>query len=255
VSGRDGARPRGSQPAGRKLRILVVESQGLLSARLKAQLEALGHRVVGQPKNAQDAISAALALAPDLILMDVRPPLVGGFELAHTILASKPAPIVLLTGYAAADFARRAAQAGVMAYLVTPVERRQLAAVIEVAMARFGEFEAIRQEVGSVAEAWQTRTVVEQAKRVLMRRLNLPEAAAFGRLQQQTRRAGSTLGHTAQAVLKAELLLFRGPNIAHRLHAAVSAIRRGLTTPPAGGDGDGAAAKSRKAPKSHPLHG
>ncbi len=252
MSGRDGARARGT--AQRKLRVLIVESQGLLSARLKAQLEALGHRVVGQPKNARDAVESALRLTPDLILLDVRPPLVGGFELARSILTSKPAPIVLLTGYAAADFARQAAQAGVMAYLVTPIERQQLAAVIEVALARFGEFEAIRQEVGDPVATWKARTVVEQAKRVLIRRLNVSETAAFGRLQQQSRRAGTTLGDTAAAVLKAEQLLFRGPNIAHRLQAAVSAIRRGLAAPPHGNDG-GVPAKSRKAPKSHPLPG
>lgn len=255
MSGRDGVRGRGAQPSGRRLRVLVVESQGLLSARLKAQLEALGHRVVGQPKAAQDAIASALSLAPDLILMDVRPPLVGAFELAGAILTRKPVPIVLLTGYAGADFARRAAQAGVMAYLVTPVERRQLAAVIDLALARFAEFEAMRQEVGDPANAWKTRTVVEQAKRVLMRRLNLPEAAAFGRLQQQGRRTGTSLGDTATAVLKAEQLLFRGPNIAHRLQAAVSAIRRGLAASPQCNDDGAIAAKSRKTPKSQTLPG
>ena len=121
-----------------ELRILLVEDKWRVAARLKAQLEGLGHQLVGLAKDGREAVDSARRLEPDLIIMEFRLPIIDGIEAARTILAHQPIPIILLTAYAAADFVRRAREVGVMAYLVTPVETRQLRSNIETALARFG---------------------------------------------------------------------------------------------------------------------
>ncbi len=114
-----------------KLRILLVEDKCRLATRLKVQLEGLGHQLVGVAKDGREAVDSAWRLKPDLIIMEFRLPIIDGIEAARTILTHKPIPIILLTAYAAADFVRRAREAGVMAYLVTPVETRQLRSIIK----------------------------------------------------------------------------------------------------------------------------
>lgn len=74
----------------------------------------------GQARDAQNALAAAVTLARDLMLMATRPPRLR----ARAILTARPAPIVLITGYAAGDSVRRATEAGIMAYRATPLVRR-----------------------------------------------------------------------------------------------------------------------------------
>ncbi len=216
----------------RELRILVVEDKWLVAKALKVQLEGLGHRVVGVARDARDAVRSALRLEPELVIANVRLPIIDGIETARTVLAYRPVPIIVLTAYEAADLVGRAREAGAMACLVTPVDRLQLSRVIDEALARFREFEIIRREAIDMKEALETRALVERAKRVLMRRLTLSESEAFRRLQLQSQRAGTTLGKSASTVVRAEELLFKESNLARSLPSLLAAIRRGLKNPP-----------------------
>ncbi|MBI2563037.1 MAG: response regulator [candidate division NC10 bacterium] len=117
----------------RKLRVLIVEDKRLMAAHLNAQLESLGHHVVGLVKDRREAVKSALELQPDLIIMDIRTPGMDGIDTARTIMGHTPIPIIFLTAYAAADFVRQAREAGVMAYLVRRVDKRQLHSTIEMA--------------------------------------------------------------------------------------------------------------------------
>jgi response regulator NasT len=191
----------------RNLKILAVEDEGLVAAALTAHLGTLGHVVVGLAKDGQEAVECASKLGPDLIIMDVRIPIMDGIETSRTILGRKPIPIVLLTAFADESLARRAGEAGVMAYLVKPADRKQLSSTIEVALARFEELDALRREVRDLKGALETRKVVEQAKGVLMNRLKLSEGEAFRRMQQTSRNTRTGLKEVAATILKAEELL------------------------------------------------
>jgi AmiR/NasT family two-component response regulator len=210
------------------LRILLVEDKWRVAGRLKVQLERLGHEVVGLASDGPEAVSCAWRLEPDLVIMESQLHIIDGIETAQTILTHKPIPIILLTAYAAADFVQRAREVGVMAYLVTHGEPPPLGPTIKVALARFEELEAIRQEVGNLKDALKTRTLVEQAKRILMRRQKLSEAQAFRNMQRQSRRIGTSLGESASMILRVEELLFKDVNVVRTLQSTLSAIHRGL---------------------------
>src|SRR5437867_11116016 len=115
------------------LRVLVVEPKYLLAARLKHQLESLGHRVLALAKDGPEAVAAAHQLHPNLVLMERALAGIDGIDAARAIVSDEPVPVILLTGYAGAEFVRQAREAGVVAYL-TSVDRRQLNSAIEVAL-------------------------------------------------------------------------------------------------------------------------
>jgi len=194
--------------------------------RLTAELESIGHRVVGLATNRQEAVAQARNLQPDLILVSTQVPDRG--LTARAILAHRLMPIVIIAAYTPADLVQRTREAGVMACVATPANRRQLASIIDVAQDRFRELEAIRTETASLDEALEARTKVERAKRVLVRRLRLLESEAFRRLRQQSRSAGTTLGSTAAAILDTEDLLCGEVNVFRTLRLTVGAIRRGF---------------------------
>src|SRR2546428_8735029 len=116
-----------------QLRILVVEPRDLVAARLKAQLERLGHLVLGPARDGREAVAAAQRLHPSLILMDNKLPGLNGIETARAIVTDRPVPVILLTDYAGAELVRRAREAGVVAY-VTALDWRELLSALQVAL-------------------------------------------------------------------------------------------------------------------------
>jgi response regulator NasT len=189
------------------LRVLVVEDEGLVAAGLKGQLEDIGHQVMGLAKDGEEAVRLASKLQPDLIMMDIRIPGKDGIEAARAILAQEAVPIVFLTAYPDEDFVRRAGDAGAMAYLLKPVNESTLRSTIEVALARFTELDTLRREVVDLKEALETRKLVEKAKGVLMKRVQLSEAEAFRRMQQKSRTTRTSLKVIASTIVQADDLL------------------------------------------------
>ncbi|MFQ5553553.1 MAG: ANTAR domain-containing response regulator [Thermoplasmata archaeon] len=196
-----------SGPNKRNLRVLVVEDEGLVAAGLKGQLEDIGHQVMGLAKDAEEAVRLASKIQPDLIMMDIRIPGTDGIEAARAILAQEAVPIVFLTAYPDEDFVRRAGDAGAMAYLLKPVNESTLRSTIEVALARFTELDTLRREVNDLKEALETRKLVEKAKGVLMKRVQLSEAEAFRRMQQKSRTTRTSLKVIASTIVQADDLL------------------------------------------------
>jgi len=190
--------------ARKRLKVLVVEDEGLVAAGLRGQLEEIGHQVVGLATDGHQAVGLASSLDPDLLIMDIRIPGMDGIEAARAILSQKAIPIVFLTAYTDDDLLQRAGDAGAMAYLLKPVNGPNLRSAIQVALARFKELDALRREVTDLKEVLETRKVVEQAKGILMKRLQLSEAEAFRRLQQRSRSKRMTIREVAASILGAE---------------------------------------------------
>src|SRR2546427_5849660 len=95
-----------------RLGVLVVEPRELVAARLKAQLERLGHLVLGRARDGEEAIAAAQRLHPSLVLMETALPGLDGVSTARAIVTERPVPVILLTGYVGAELVRRAREAG-----------------------------------------------------------------------------------------------------------------------------------------------
>ena len=211
------------------LRILLVEDKTGAAARLKVQLEGQGHHIVGVAQTSRQAIDDALRLKPELVIIELWLNGIDGVEAARTILAKEPLPVVLLVGRDAAEVVRRAREVGIMASLVTPADTHRLGEIIDLAFARFKEFQTIRRDALNLDAAFIVRNNVEQAKRILMRCLRIPESEAFGRMW-QARTARSGLGELAAAIVRSEKVV-KEANLIQSLQSLLPAIRRGLSAP------------------------
>jgi AmiR/NasT family two-component response regulator len=189
------------------LRILIADDESLRLMSLREQLEKLGHRVVGEVSDGRSAVDLACELKPDLAILDIKMPEMDGISAAETIMRERPLPIILLTAYSEKDLAERAASAHVSAYLMKPVSETDLLPAIALAMSRFAEFQALHKEVDDLREALETRKLVERAKGILMRRLDLTEEEAFRRLQRRSQNENKKLGEIAQAIITADGML------------------------------------------------
>ncbi len=189
------------------LRILIADDESLRVMSLKGQLESIGHKVVAEAANGKEAMSLARELKPDLAILDIKMPEIDGIEAAKGITQERPIPIILLTAFSEKELAERAAEANVSAYLMKPVSENDLLPAIALAVSRFKEFQALHREVDDLREALETRKLVERAKGILMRRLNLTEEEAFRRMQRRSQNENKKLGEIANAIITADGML------------------------------------------------
>lgn len=189
------------------LQILIADDESIRLLSLREQLQALGHRIVAEASTGSEAVMLAARTSPDLAILDIKMPVMDGIEAAQRITRDRAIPIILLTAYGEAQLVERAAEANISAYLMKPVAEEDLLPAITLALMRFREFQALRREVADLREALEARKVIERAKGILMRRLNLSEDEAFRRLQRQSQDTNRRLAEVAQALVVADQML------------------------------------------------
>lgn len=189
------------------LRIVIADDESLHLMSLRAQLETLGHRVVGEAGDGETALQLARDLGPDLAILDIKMPAPDGIQVAEKLMQEHPLPIILLTAYSEGSLAERAAKAHVAAYLMKPVSAQDLMPAIALAISRFNEFQNLTHEVTDLRDALEARKMIERAKGILMRRLNLSEEEAFHRMQRRSQNENKKMSEIANAVITADGML------------------------------------------------
>ena len=164
-------------------RVVIAEDEALIRMDLAEMLGEEGYDVVGQAGDGQRAIELARDLRPDLVILDVKMPVLDGIAAAEVIAAERIAPVVILTAFSQRDLVARARDAGAMAYLVKPFQRGDLVPAIEMAVSRYAEMSVLEQEVADLQESLATRKAVDRAKGVLQEQLGLTEPDAFRWIQ------------------------------------------------------------------------
>ena len=187
--------------------VLIAEDYAKTRKSLEENLATLGYDVVASAKNGEDAVKLADEHRPSLIIMDVKMPKKDGIDAAREISAIYTVPIILVTGITDDEVATRAVEAGVFAYLVKPVTKKQLEPAIKIASARFEQFEGLRGEVSDLKEAIEIRKVIEKAKGIVMKRCNLSEEEAFKLLQSHSQKENKKMIDIAESVISASKLM------------------------------------------------
>jgi AmiR/NasT family two-component response regulator len=184
-------------------RIAIVDDNPTERLVLKGFIEDAGHTLVAEGKDGEEALEICRLKSPDLLIMDVRMPGKDGIEAAEEIARCCPTPIVLLTGSDDEETIRRAAEAGVMAYLVKPVRGEEIAPCVELAISRFSEFAALRKENAELKSALQARKLIEKAKGLLMEREGLSETESFARIRKISMDKRKTMAEVAEVIIMA----------------------------------------------------
>ena len=132
------------------MRILIADDEALTRMGLRAMLREMGHTVVGAAADGTTALKLACETQPDLAILDIKMPGMDGLAVAKAIAEACSLPVVMLTAYSERDLVQRAAETEtVQAYLVKPIREEELAPAIELATARFAEWQALQQEAAS----------------------------------------------------------------------------------------------------------
>jgi two-component system, response regulator PdtaR len=183
------------------LRVLVAEDESLIRLDLVEMLREEGYEVCGEAADGQAAVDMATALRPDLVVMDVKMPVLDGLSAAEQLVRARIAPVVILTAFSQRDLVERAREAGAMAYLVKPFQKKDLLPTIEMAVSRFAELVALEREVADLAGRLEARKTIERAKGVLQAERGLSEPEAFRWIQRASMDERRSMRAVAQDLL------------------------------------------------------
>ena len=197
----DASTQTGSTP----VRILVAEDEALIRMDLVEMLQEAGYSVVAQAANGEEAIALATEHQPDLAILDVKMPILDGISAAEKIISI--APVLMLTAFSQRELVERARDAGVMAYVVKPFTIGDLVPAIEIAISRHTQMRSLAEEVADLHERLETRKIIDRAKGILMKALNLSEPEAFSWIQRAAMDRRLTMKEVAHAVISPEAAL------------------------------------------------
>ncbi|MEV0599197.1 response regulator [Streptomyces sp. NPDC050315] len=183
-------------------RVVIAEDEALIRLDLKEMLEEEGYTVVGEAGDGAKAVELAREHRPDLVILDVKMPVLDGISAAEQIAEESIAPVLMLTAFSQRELVERARDAGAMAYLVKPFSKSDVVPAIEMAVSRFTELQTLEKEVADLTQRLETRKLVDRAKSILQTQYGLTEPAAFRWIQKTSMDRRLSMQQVAEAVIE-----------------------------------------------------
>ena len=181
--------------------VVVAEDESLIRIDVIETLTDNGFTVVGEAADGEKAVELARELRPDLVVMDVKMPLLDGISAAEILNKEKIAPVVLLTAFSQRELVERASEAGALAYVVKPFGPNDLIPAIEIALSRASQLQALEDEVSDLADRLETRKILDRAKGILNDTMGLTEPEAFRWIQKASMDRRLSMREVAQTVI------------------------------------------------------
>lgn len=189
------------------MRILIMTERRERALQMEQALAEAHHQVAAVIEPGDDLMLYVQRAHPDVLMADLAEPSREILEQLHRLDEQQPLPMVVFADSSSRQAIRTAVKAGVSAFVVDGFRPDRVVPVLEAAMARFTEFQALRNERDQAQAKLAERKVVERAKGILMIRRKLPENQAYETLRKMAMDRGKRLAEVAESIVTAEEML------------------------------------------------
>jgi len=189
------------------LKVMIVDEVVERAEALQRALARAGYEVIAYMPSAFDLHRQVGALQPDVIVIDTDSPDRDTLENLCVVSRDEPRPVVMFTHDGDSEKIRAATAAGVSAYVVDGMSADRIRPIIDAAVARFEQFQALKRELDDAEEKLADRKVIERAKGILMKSRNLSEEEAYRALRKQAMENNARLAEVARQVIAVAGLL------------------------------------------------
>lgn len=187
---------------GNRLNIVIADDEPIIRMDLRELVEEEGYSVIGEALDGYDVLEICRRSRPDVVLMDVKMPLLDGISAAGCIRDENLADaVILLTAYYDSDFISSARENGVSIYLVKPIDAKMLVPNIELAAARGREERKLKRDVLEAEDRLEKRKVIERAKSLLMERNNFSEQQSFDYIRNVSKSKNLSMSRVAEIIV------------------------------------------------------
>ena len=187
------------------VRVVVAEDEAIIRLDLVETLREEGFDVVADTGRGDEAVRLVAEHRPDVAILDIKMPGLGGIEAARQIAPQRGTAVVILTAFSQRDLVEQAREAGAMTFLVKPYRRDALVPAVELALARYREMEALEGQIGDLEDRLEVRKIVDRAKGRLIDDHGSSEQDAYTFIQRTAMSQRRTMRDVADDVLEGRI--------------------------------------------------
>jgi two-component system, response regulator / RNA-binding antiterminator len=195
------ANPPPAPDAATRLRVLLVDDTPERVAVLKEALACAGCVVDGVTTPGDDLAAVVRERQPDAVIIDVDSPSRDTLESLRAINRDLPRPIIMFVERSDGSAIEEAMKAGVSAYVIDGLNAQRVKSIIDVALARFKEYQTLRSELERTKGSLQDRKIIDRAKGILMEQRKLGEDEAYRALRRLAMEQNRRLVDVAQQLI------------------------------------------------------
>ena len=188
-------------------RVMLVDADPERTDWLMTALREAGYDVVAHMDNVMNLLAQVRRVKPDVIIIDSDSPDRDTLEHICMVTRDDPRPIVMFTQDADQALMHEALKAGVHAYVVDGLSAERVRPVVNVALARFDQWQALRQELGQAQASLAERKLIERAKGILMKQRRCDEEEAYRLLRKTAMDKNQRLVQVAENIIEMARLL------------------------------------------------
>lgn len=191
-----------------KTRVVIADDDVITRLDIREALEFQGYEVVGEAADGIDAVELCADLKPDVVLLDVKMPVMDGLTAAKLIAgAENDIAIIMLTAYNDKQFVDKAGEFGALGYLVKPLDEKSLIPTIEIAVKRRRAFRELKETVAGQEKKLEERKIIEKAKGILIQNNSISEDEAYKYLRTISMNKRKTIVEVAKIIIETESML------------------------------------------------
>ncbi|ALG67770.2 ANTAR domain-containing response regulator [Beggiatoa leptomitoformis] len=190
-----------------KLRVVLIDEDRGRIALLKQALDDAGYEVVATLKTGVELLTQLEKTPADIIIIDLDSPDRDTLEYVNSLNREQPKPVIMFAEDDDSDMIHAAIKAGVSAYVVDGLSEKRVKSVLEVAIARFREYQAMRKELEDTKSKLAERKSIEKAKGILMQHKGLDEDSAYRALRKMAMDRNIRLAEVAEDIIAVAKLL------------------------------------------------
>ena len=184
------------------IRVVIADDEPITKMDLRELIEEAGYEVVGEASDGFDAVEICRQTHPNLVLLDIKMPLLDGLSAAKIIHQEDLAEtIMMMTAYSEREFIEQAKECGVGGYLVKPIDEKSLIPNIEVVVNRSQEIGRLRKDIEKANVRLESRVLVEKAKGQIMQKQNMTEQNAYDYIRKLSQAKHLSMKRVAEMIL------------------------------------------------------
>lgn len=165
-------------------RIVIVDDEPITRLDIRDMLENSGYQVVGEASDGFEAIRVCQEQRPDLVIMDIKMPVLDGLTASKKIVAEgTTSGIILLTAYSDKQYVMKAKSFGALGYLIKPLHEQSLLPMVELSLVKGKELKDMTKELEKLTKKLEERKVIEKAKGKLMQIDHITEEEAYKKIR------------------------------------------------------------------------